>query len=79
MRIKVYSPEEKVRINLLLPNSLIKSKLVWDSIKKYGNIEFDRKVMKKVYKVLKDYIKENGHFVLVHVVSSNGDIVKISV
>ena len=75
----MYSPEERFKINLFLPTSLIKSKFIWNQVLKYGGINIDKEVMKKAYKVLKDYIKENGHFVLVHVVSSDGDIVKITV
>lgn len=79
MRIKVISSEDKVRVNLLVPTSLIKSPIVINSIKKYSGIEIDPKIFKNMYRVLKEYIKENGHFNLVEVNSKEGDYIKIRV
>jgi hypothetical protein len=78
MRIKIINKEEKVRINLVLPNYFIKSKITSSSIKKYaGNDLFSKNLMKKMYKVIKEYIKENGHFTLLEVESKDGTYVKI--
>ena len=79
MRIKVISKEEKVRINLVLPTSLIKSKIILNKIKKYSGVDLDINTFKNMYKVLKDYIKENGHFNLVEVISNDGEYIKIRV
>ena len=77
MRIKVINKEENVKINLVLPNSVIKSKIISSSIQKYVGDNIPKDVMKKIYQVIKEYIKENGHFNLVEVDSKDGTFVKI--
>lgn len=77
MRIKVINKEEKVKINLVLPNSVIKSKIIGSSIQKYVGDNITKDIMKKIYQVIKEYIKENGHFNLVEVDSKDGTFVKI--
>ena len=77
MRIKVISKEDKVKINLVLPNSVIKSKIIGSSIQKYIGDNITKDIMKKIYQVIKEYIKENGHFNLVEVDSKDGTYVKI--
>ena len=77
MRIKVINKEDKVKINLVLPNSVIKSKIISSSIQKYVGDNIPKDVMKKIYQVIKEYIKENGHFNLVEVDSKDGTFVKI--
>lgn len=77
MRIKVISPEEKVKINISIPNILIKSKLVLNSINKYAGVDIDCDIFRKMYKSLRSYIKENGHFNLVEVNSKDGNYIKI--
>ena len=79
MRIKVINKEDKVKINLVLPNSVIKSKIISSSIQKYVGDNIPKDVMKKIYQVIKEYIKENGHFNLVEVDSKDGTYVKIRV
>lgn len=79
MRIKVISPEDKVKINLIIPTSLIKSKILLNEIKKHSGVDLDVTVFKKMYKSLKEYIKENGHFNLVEVNSKDGEYIKIRV
>ena len=79
MRIKVISKEEKVKINLVLPTSLIKSKIILNKIKNYSKVDLDLNIFKNMYKVLKDYIKENGHFNLVEVITNDGEYIKIRV
>lgn len=77
MRIKVINKEEKVKINLVLPNSLIKSKIIGSSMQKYVGDNISKNIMKKIYQIIKEYIKENGHFNLVEVDSKDGTFVKI--
>ena len=77
MKIKVINKGEKVKINLVLPNSVIKSKIISSSIQKYVGDNIPKDVMKKIYQVIKEYIKENGHFNLVEVDSKDGTFVKI--
>ena len=77
MKIKVINKEEKVKINLVLPNSVIKSKIIGSSIQKYVGDNITKDIMKKIYQVIKEYIKENGHFNLVEVDSKDGTFVKI--
>ena len=77
MRIKVINKEENVKINLVLPNSVIKSKIISSSIQKYVGDNISKDVMKKIYQVIKEYIKENGHFNIVEVDSKDGTFVKI--
>lgn len=80
MRIKV-KPAEGRGINLWLPTSLLKSKFIVSIIKK--NIDNKTKIyldmIPQIYKSLKKYIKQNGHFILVDVDSSDGDKVLIKV
>ena len=44
MRIKVINKEEKVKINLVLPNSVIKSKIIGSSVQKYVGDNIPRSV-----------------------------------
>ena len=48
MRIKVINKEEKVKINLVLPNSLIKSKIIGSSMQKYVGDNISKNIMKKI-------------------------------
>ena len=77
MKIKVINKEEKVKINLVLPNFVIKTKIIGSSIQKYVGDNITKDIMKKIYQVIKEYIKENGHFNLVEVDSKDGTFVKI--
>lgn len=79
MKIKVISPEEKVKINISIPTILIKSKLVLNNINKYAGVDIDVDIFRKMYKSLRTYIKENGHFNLVEVNSKDGNYIKIRV
>ena len=64
-----------------LPNSWIKSRILGKIIKKnYGEQSTAiLNITPAIYKSLKKYIKENGHFVLVDITSSDGDKVYIKV
>ena len=52
MRIKIIDKEEKVKINLVLPNSVIKSKIIGSSIQKYVGDNLTQDIMKKIYPVI---------------------------
>ena len=67
---------------LWLPTSLLKSKFIIKSIKKYGRIDDNEAFMNSlpiIHKSLKEYIKKNGHFVLFDIESSDGDKISIKV
>lgn len=79
MRIKIKSDEKKFVI--LLPNFLLNPSLVWQIIKKKIDNEsraYIRKILPKACKELRRLKRRDKHFVLVDVVSSDGDIVKIT-
>lgn len=85
MKIIIKSKKDGVRIRFRLPLVFMKTRLFLKIIssdkekdEKYNNKE--RKAeLKKAYKGVKKYIKENGHFNLVEVKSADGDIVLIRV
>jgi len=82
MRILIISKDLKRPIRLRLPMSLLKSRLAWQSLiknNKDNNFDFKLmyKVIKKGYKELKKYVKTNGHFTLVNIVDSEGNLVRI--
>jgi len=79
MRIKIKSDGKKFVI--LLPNFLLNPSLVWQIIKKKIDNEsraYIRKILPKACKELRRLKRRDKHFVLVDVVSSDGDIVKIT-
>ena len=81
MKIKVKPNEGKITFRFWLPTSALKSKLISKQLSKYckgTNIDFSN-IMPVLYKSLKKYIKENGHFTLIDIVSSDGDKVIIKV
>jgi hypothetical protein len=79
MKIRVLNKEEKINIRLALPLCLIKSKLVISSIIKNSKMDIKKEVFTDVYQILKEYIKENGHFTIVEVEAKDGTYVKIRV
>ena len=81
MKIKVKPNEGKITFRLWLPTSILKSKFITKQLLKYckgTNIDFSH-IMPVLYKSFKKYIKENGHFILIDVVSSEGDKVVVRV
>jgi hypothetical protein len=81
MRVKIKPAEGKITFRLWFPTSALKSKFVTKIMVKYCkgvNIDFS-KLMPLLYKSLKSHIKHNGHFVLIDVVSSDGDKVVVRV
>lgn len=75
----------KHTIKLYLPTSFIKMKFIWKCIYKeqYKDLSIEEKNNKinettrnirKIYNEIKKYIKKNGHFILLEVESSEGNI-----
>ncbi len=66
---------------LWLPTSLLKSWFIINKLKKYGGIDIEPLInsLPIIYTALKEYIKKNGHFILVDIESSDGDKVFIKV
>lgn len=64
-----------------LPTSLLKSKFILKNIKNHCDTDIEPFIdlLPTINKSLKDYIKKNGHFVLVDIKSSDGDTVIIKV
>lgn len=70
--MKITIKNESNIINLRLPSSFIKS----DLLLRYANVDKEtRQFIKKSYKLLKKYAKENGHFDLVEVYSDSAQII----
>lgn len=84
MKLNVRLTDEDLKkvknINLYLPNGFINTKIFWQMILKYVDKEnkdkviTTRKTVSKFYKVIRKYIKENGHFTLIEVVSEDAFI-----
>ena len=83
MKITFKSEDRSKNINLHFPLFFFKTKLFCKAAIKYSHIDGDlislQKQIKGAYKLLKKYIKENGHFKMVEVFGNNGDIVIIQV
>ena len=80
--MKVYIKSDDGRpFKLWLPTRLIKSKLLWNAMLKKGGVSLLplRDNLPTMYKELRKYIKKFGHFILVDIVSAEGDIVIIKV
>lgn len=52
---------EKLKFKLFLPTSLLKSRFI---VKRITGSENDSLYIKNLYRTIKKYIKENGHFTL---------------
>lgn len=75
MKIKILL-ENKKRFTIFLPTSFIKSKLLYkylynDKDKNEQAIIQTRQFVKKMYKEIKKYISNNGHFVFIEVYNSD--------
>lgn len=103
MKIKIRVPKRSaetagrksgVRLSLVFPNALLKSRLVFKIVKRNINrkqnekseklpvisaYNLDYSVIKKTYSALKTVLKDNGHFSLVDVQSADGVRVEIKV
>lgn len=77
MKIKIKNRiESSKKILILVPNFLIKSRLIWKVVIKNSEEEIKEELLKimpvilKGYKTLKKVIKINGHFNLVEIESN---------
>ena len=80
--MKIYiNSSEGYKFKFWVPTSFLKSKLIVKCLVKYGGKSIDSilNYLPLMYKVFKEYIKRNGHFILIDVVSSEGDKVLIKV
>ena len=80
MKLQIKSIEG-YKIKLWLPTRLLKSKFIFKTLikKYYKSNELSFYFAAKCYKILKNYIKENGHFTLIDVADSEGNTVTITV
>lgn len=85
MKIKISSGQYNIK--LYLPTFFIKTKILWKYIYKQKNndLSFDErnyqinktiKNVRKIYKLIKEYIEKNGHFLLLEV-ENRGNNIKI--
>lgn len=85
MKIIIKDSDSKHSLYLMLPNSMIKWKWIYSLITKNSKPEERDKIInirnhsQRIYKAIKNYIKYNGHFVLVDIKDSDGSRVKIKV
>lgn len=75
MKLRIKSENKNIR--LYLPNSFLKSKFILKKLLKEKYNDSLHITIKDCYKTLKQYVKQNGHFELVNIVTSDGDIVYI--
>lgn len=79
MKVLIKNSDSK-SIRLFLPLFFLKSKFFWGIIIKLSkNDKFDYRNIIQIYDALKKYVKENGHFNLIYIESSDGGIIKIRV
>ena len=79
MKIRVKNKDEKINILLFFPLWVIKTKLVASLINNYGKVDINKEDINNMYNIIKEYIKENGHFTMVEVETEDGTYVKIRV
>ncbi|MCB9498518.1 MAG: hypothetical protein H6687_01340 [Bacillales bacterium] len=84
MKIKVRSKEDNFHLKIWIPTSCIRWKWIWNVAEKHDkssgvDYEVFKAISPKLFKELQRYIQENGHFTLVDVISSDGDIIKITI
>ena len=79
MKVTLLDNNLNKKITILLPSAMIKTKFFWKQVYKSKSVEMrmnykNNKIYKHIYKQTKKYIKQNGHFVFMEVVSSNYSI-----
>lgn len=82
MKIKVKSKADNFHLKIWIPTSCIRWKWIWKMAEKHdksSGVDYEafKEISPELYKAIQNYIQENGHFTLVDVVSSDGDIIKI--
>lgn len=83
MKIYVKSNDTKHPIKLFFPNSILKSKFIYNMMTKGDVDEATKekllKIRKVLYKELSAFIRTHGHFTLVEVDAKDGTKVRIKV
>jgi hypothetical protein len=74
-------PIDGLNIKLWLPTSLLKSKFIIKRIIKHCGDDNEQLMnsLPIINKSIKEYIRKNGHFVLIEIQSFDGDLVQIKV
>ena len=69
------------KIKLWLPTTFLKSNLIFRIITKNSNDAIKQLLsyIPTIYKQLIKHIKENGHFVLIDIITKDGDIIYITI
>ena len=77
MKVRIKFPDENLKklknINVYLPNGLIKTRVFWHLILKNTNknskekVKTLRKIIYKMYKSVKKYTTQCGHFTIVEI------------
>ncbi len=76
MKVSLHNNNSNKKITILLPTTIIKTNLFWKQVYKSKSVEMridykNNKIYKHIYKQIKKYTKQNGHFVFMEIVSSN--------
>lgn len=75
MKITIQSNKTK-RITLLFPTRLICSRLIWKMILQHteemNHLQGIYTTIKPLYRYLKDYVKQNGHFTVMEAKTASG-------
>ena len=83
MRIYVKSDDMKLPIILAVPTSAIGWKWIWRIVNKNSKSDdappISEETAHKLAKVMKKYVRQNGHFDLVNIQSADGDRVRIRI
>ena len=82
MKIYIHEPEEEKDIILTIPNGVIFNKLgAMIAVKvieeKTQENTITKEQLKRLMKEIKRYVKQFGHFDLVHIETSDGNFLKI--
>ena len=83
MKIYIHEPEKEKDINLTIPNGVIFNKLgamIAGKVIEENTQEntITKEQLKRLMKEIKRYVKQFGHFDLVHIETSDGEIIKIT-
>ena len=82
MKIYIHEPEEEKDIRLTIPNGVIFNKLgamIAGRVIEENTQEntITKEQLKRLMKEIKRYVKQLGHFDLVHIETSDGNFLKI--
>lgn len=82
MKIYIHEPEEEKNIRLTIPNGVIFNKLgamIAGRVIEENTQEntITKEQLKRLMKEIKRYVKQFGHFDLVHIETSDGNFLKI--